>query len=77
MAAEECVLGALPGTGGVELFTDSSMGKLPLLTTKKFPELDVPPDAPGLLTETATAPAAVSADAGTWTINVEMAAEEG
>jgi len=59
------VLGALLGTGGVALLTDSSIGKLPLFTTKKFPAFETPPLAPGFATVTATSWAVASADTGT------------
>ena len=38
-----------------------------MLRTKKFPWFEVPPDAPGFVTDTATSPAAASAVAGTCT----------
>ena len=77
MAPEERILGASPGTGGVVLLTDSSMGKVLLLRMKKFPWFEVPPEAPGFVTDTATSPAAVSAVAGTCTVRAERAPAEG
>lgn len=63
------VLFPFAGAGGVALFTDSSIGKLVFASTRNGTALDVPPPAPGFVSDTETWPADAMADVGTDTIS--------
>jgi hypothetical protein len=62
---EECVLPPLAGTEGLALLTDSSNGNVVFASTRKSTEHDVPPLAPGFVSESETCPADMIADGGT------------
>ncbi len=64
---EESVLAPLPGTGGLALFTESSIGNWFILMTRKLCGVEVLPEAPGFVIETGTVCEVATAEEGTCT----------